>query len=497
MGLLRVSVREAVSDKPLTFRAYLTDADGTFHRPTTPHLYFGKAEEHHFLSESSFEAELLPGTYHLRIERGPEYFPFEETLRIGERETIAREVILKRWVWMNSCGWFSGDLHVHRKPEEMPLAVLAEDLNVGTNITYHNAYSPPVPPNPGRAQLDDTTVYSTLDAEIERLFDGMGSLVFLGLHEPIPMNDFDDFYPSDAQFCHLAKAQGAHVDAEKPFWKGVPVNAALGELDSMGVVPNHFHRNKVMRESARWGAVPQDAQFVGDEGFALWILDLYYRFLNCGFRLPATGGTASGIMPSPLGYCRTYVKMPENEFSYDNWFSYLRNGRSFATNGPMLFLNVQDEDPGGILRYPLSQPVTVEARIIGMSQDSLATLELIRDGKVIERMETHSEETQSLLEIQTPVTFARSGWLSARCFERTENNVRYAQTSPIYVFLGTDPIAVADDARFFMERIAGMIRQAQNWQKFRDEAHRSEVVELFSIARDFYARVVEAGASRT
>ena len=30
-------------------------------------------------------------------------------------------------------------------------------------------------------------------------------------------------------------------------------------------------------------------------GMPLWAMDVYYRFLNCGFRLPVSGGTASGL----------------------------------------------------------------------------------------------------------------------------------------------------------------------------------------------------------
>ena len=35
-------------------------------------------------------------------------------------------------------------------------------------------------------------------------------------------------------------------------------------------------------------------------GMPLWAMDVYYRFLNCGFRLPVSGGSASGVMASPV-----------------------------------------------------------------------------------------------------------------------------------------------------------------------------------------------------
>jgi len=493
MGRLTVRVRESVSGRPLAFRAYLTDARGTFCRPDSPHVYFERAEERHFLAEEGFEATLPEGEYRLRIERGLEYVPSESTLRVGT-ESISHEVTLRRWVWMNSCGWYSGDLHVHRNPEEMRLALLAEDLNVGTNIVHHNRPAES-PPSSTRVVVDSTTVYSTGDAEIERLVEGMGATLLLGLDAPLPDVALETLSPPDRFFTDWARRNGGHIDGEKPFWKGVPVNAALGELDSLGVVPNHFHRNKVLRESAQWGAIPQESPVASDEDFALWLLQLYYRLLNCGIRLPASGGSASGIMPSPVGYCRTYVRMSE-PFSYSGWFSALRNGQSFATNGPLLFLNVADEEPGALLRFAAEKPVILETRVLALSQTGLEYVELIRDGRVVAREACPPEAVRTQLELRVEIPFDRSGWLAARCFERIEGNVRYAQTSPVYVFMGTDPIAVAEDARFFEEHVRSLIVQAERWNRFRSESERVELLELLREAKAFYRRVVETAHHR-
>ncbi|PYT32918.1 MAG: hypothetical protein DMG57_00405 [Acidobacteria bacterium] len=85
-------------------------------------------------------------------------------------------------------------------------------------------------------------------------------------------------------------------------------------------------------------------------GMPLWAMDVYYRFLNCGFRLPVSGGSASGVMASPLGYNRLYVKV-SRPFSVNRWLSALKAGRNFATNGPMIFLTVNGQEPGASLRF--------------------------------------------------------------------------------------------------------------------------------------------------
>jgi len=491
MPLLSVTVVDDATDSPTACRIYLTDGAGSTFTPSSEHVPFSVGEESHFLCHGSFEMALEPGGYQLRVERGPEYVPLDETVTITAGAGVERRLRLARWVDMNAEGWYSGDLHVHRDPQAMPLAVQAEGLNVGTNIVYHNAAAPDTPPPAGIVELAQDCAYSTADVEVERLHEGPGAVVLLGMREPIPTDGLDTLYPTDMSYIDIARSQGAHVDGEKPFWRGVPVNAALGGLDSMGVVPNHFHRQKVMRESARWGAIPQETQFLGDEGFAQWILDLYYRYLNCGIRLPARAGTASGIMPSPLGYCRTYAWLDE-PFSYEAWFVALRAGRSFATNGPMLLLEVEGERPGALLRYAAGDPRTLRGSVTASTASSLAYVELVRDGVVVQRLDVTDGAADAALEFEE--TFQRSGWIAARCFERAEGNVRYAQTSPVYVFMGTDQIAREKDARYFLDIVDGQIAQAADG--LTDAARQTEVLECLEGAREYYRMILELAGER-
>src|SRR5204862_482416 len=46
------------------------------------------------------------------------------------------ELLLARWIDMPARGWYSGDTHIHRKLEEVPQLMLAEDLYVALPLTY-------------------------------------------------------------------------------------------------------------------------------------------------------------------------------------------------------------------------------------------------------------------------------------------------------------------------------------------------------------------------
>lgn len=72
-------------------------------------------------------------------------------------------------------------------------------------------------------------------------------------------------------------------------------------------------------------------------------MDLWYKFLNCGFRLGISAGTDAFINHSfallPGGQ-RVYVHTAP-DFDYSKWIEGLARGRAFATAGPLLFFEIE------------------------------------------------------------------------------------------------------------------------------------------------------------
>ena len=164
---------------------------------------------------------------------------------------------------------------------------------------------------------------------MERLKEGPGAVDLLGLKSVVPFEGYR-LYPPNDRFCEAAHAQGGYVDAEKIVWRDVAALVALGHIDFAGIVHNHFNRHDVEFETDSWGMIPKDRpEFNTVAGMPLWSMEVYYRFLNCGFRLPVSAGSASGVKAAPLGYNRVYVKT-QKAFSYNTWFEALKQGRSFA-----------------------------------------------------------------------------------------------------------------------------------------------------------------------
>jgi hypothetical protein len=487
-GRVRVETRDRATGQLVAARVYLTDLAGA---PRTPPnaIVYDKRDEHHFVATGGFELELPSGDYRLVVERGTEYLPASADLAIRSGQTARHTIWLNRWIDMNRRRWYSGDLHNHRRVEEMPVLLQAEDLNLAPTLTDwiwedRNVATAPKVSNAFR-QAGGRHRYSVLDKEVERLEAGPGAVALLGLRSPIPFEGYR-LYPPNSVFCTRARMQGGYIDAEKIVWRDGAALAALGLIDFVGIVHNHFNRHDVELETDRWGMIPKfRPEFDTVRGMPLWSMEVYYHLLNCGFRLPVSAGSASGVKAAPLGYNRVYVYLKQ-PFSYAAWFESLKAGRSFATNGPMLFLSADGQEPGSQLRS--KEPRKVRIRAEALSPRPLERLEIVADGRVVQGVSSPDRNGQWIVEVDH--SFSHNGWVAARAFEPPGGTIRFAHTSPIYIDLGR-PAPAAAAARFFLEWIDREIGFYAAETAFRDPRHREEMLEFFRAARAVYARLAQ------
>ena len=239
----------------------------------------------------------------------------------GQRELTLR---LKRWTNMNAQRWFSGDSHVHfLGANGAHREAQGEDLNVvnllqsqwGHLFTNTEDFTrgrrrrttaddrlllagePPAPARPpdavGLEGAGDAVVYRRAGRGGAGRHAG-GDDVGLGGRLPRP---------------------GRHGDHPAP---AEPERRA-------GRADRHRPRRR-RRDDCRTAAIKH--------------LE-YYRYLNCGYRLPLVGGTDKMCSDVPVGLYRTYAYIPDDEeFTYDNWCRAVRAGRTFLSGGPMLHFTV-------------------------------------------------------------------------------------------------------------------------------------------------------------
>ncbi len=147
----------------------------------------------------------------------------------------------------------------------------------------------------------------------------------------------------------------------------------------------------------------------GDEEGACW---MYYRVLNCGLKCTASSGSDSRmdvLRHAVSGGGKVYVKTG-NPLSYDHWIASYKAGRTFVTNGPILFLEVDGKEPGDEIRLTGPRSVKVKAR--AQSLVPMTVLELIVNGEVVATAKPSADGTAA--EINQSLRINRSSWIAAR-----------------------------------------------------------------------------------
>jgi hypothetical protein len=145
--------------------------------------------------------------------------------------------------------------------------------------------------------------------------------------------------------------------------------------------------------------------------------DLYYEFLNIGFRLAAAGGS-DVPWGGTAGDARTYVHTGSSRFTPDAWLAGLRQGHTFVTLGPMLEFTVEGKLPGDEVRMRKGETIAIRARVsAGYSNRPPGRIEVVGNGDVLRSSESG--------EIEFTLLAGHSLWLAAR--------TRDAHTSPVYL----------------------------------------------------------------
>ena len=114
----------------------------------------------------------------------------------------------------------------------------------------------------------------------------------------------------------------------------MPTWVATGQVDSIGLANNHQQRDGMLDNEA-WGKPRPTKGYSSADGNGRWSQHIYYQLLNCGLRIPPSAGSASGVLPNPVGYNRVYVHC-DDELTWEQWWENLRRGQVVVTNGPLL-----------------------------------------------------------------------------------------------------------------------------------------------------------------
>lgn len=450
-------------------RVYLRDSSGHAHFAPKTIQYNrtkdGVSEQHFVPPHGTFNIDLPAGGYSLEIERGKEYLPIEENIQIPKSGQVQKTIRLRRWVSMARSHWYSADMHVHAGLRDVGPLMEAEDLNVAIPISIWRV-------NRDRARRDpDLAVYLAranehgairvgpnrwFTALNEELETSSSATLFSNLNKrPMALE-----YPM-ARTAENAKRRGALIDSEKPTSLELPAIAALGLCNLVGLANNHFWRTGC--HLTPWGAWPDDMLRRYPKtcaGFALAGFEMYYAMLNVGIPLKLSAGSAYGVHPVPMGWSRVYVHV-RGEFNAENWFNALHKGSSFVTTGPMMFLTVNDLEPGDqstTEHFPLG--IDIDLRMLSASP--LRDAQIVVNGSVYPIILRREHPSLHSYRGKLHLTLKTGSWVAARYLGTGERHFQLAHSSPIYFYDGKSPILVSRaDAEFLLGRVERLIREVE------------------------------------
>jgi TolB protein len=505
VGQLSLAVQDSAG-RPIPARVFVVGDDGRAYAPDDAWMNaddnFVRSERpfeaHYFHSSGNAELTLPAGRAEVEVMKGFEYRFERQTVNISAGQKSNLTIHLQPLTLPQEAGtqWVNGDVHVHMNyggeyrntPRHLVTQAAAENLQIVEDLVVNKEQRIPdiayFSPRPDPASTSTNLLLHGQEFHTSY----WGHLGLLNLtrnfllpgYAAYPNTAAASLFPANAMVADMAHEQHGLVGYVHPYdsvpdpakdaslTHELPADLALGKVDYIEVLGFAEHKSTA----------------------AVW-----YRFLNCGFRLPAAAGTDAmanfASLRGPVGLNRVYVKVPAGPLNIGVWLDALKHGHTFATNGPLLGFSLGGKQVGDDLSLPAgANKVKVKAWL--RSFVPVDHLQVICNGEVVRDLKLNSDRETADVEDTIPVS--RSGWCLLRAWsEKAEHPVLdmypYATTSPIYITVAGSHPKPVEDAAYFIAWIDRMIDAAKSNQDWNTEAEKKAVLDMLTSARKVYLQM--------
>jgi dipeptidyl aminopeptidase/acylaminoacyl peptidase len=509
VGTLKVEIVDAETGAPLPARVSVTTPDGRSHVPDDAwrHADDGfdrserKVEYGYFHVLGKAEIRVPAGPVSIEVVKGFEYRIARSEVSVADSGVETVRIALERLDDLPAKGWWSGDVHVHMNyggayrntPAHLVFQAQAEDVHVVENLIVNKEQRiPDVAYFTGT--LDPDSTKETLVFHSQEFHTSFwGHTGILGPTKNVLIPDYAAYVntaaaslsPHNAVVSDLARSQQALFGyvhpfdeepdpkkADVPLTHELPVDVALGKVDYYEVVGFSDH---------------------------LATANVWYRLLNCGFRLPAAAGTDAmanfASLRGPVGMNRVFVKI-DGALDHGRWLAGLKAGRTFVTNSPLLSFTLGGKEIGEEIALPAGSH-ELEARLELRSVVPVDHLEIVSNGRVVTSVPLSEGGTAA--KAIRKLKLDRSGWYTLRAYaDRSRHPVLdvypFATTSPIYVTVGKTPVRSTADAEYFLAWIARLESAARAHSGWNTDDEKATVLASLAEARAVYRD--RAGSAR-
>jgi hypothetical protein len=423
--------------------------------------------------DGTFQIELPVGEVYLEMSKGFEYEAVRRKVKIepGQREL---KLEISRFTDLRSQGWVSADTHVHfLSPSTALLEGQAEGLNLINLLAaqWGDLFTNVGDLSHGPISSRDGEMLVWVGTENRQHI--LGHLGLLGGHgEPVyPMSASGpgESYIGDPLWNSLSdwadacrQREGLVVAVHFPYPTAeLAADIVLDKIDAVELYPRgrseHFNN--------------------------LRFLD-WYRYLNCGYRLPVVGGTDKMGAWIPCGANRAYAYLGQEEFNFANWAKAVRSGNTFMTTGPLLFFQAEGKSPGAEITLGTGGAM-VEVKAEVKSFVPVHRLEIVLNGQVVASREESSGVREMTL--REKVRIAGPGWLAARCASSLSQGGSLqvaAHSSAVYVRVPGQDFFSATTAAYLLTLIEGAETWVRNLATRPDPERFARIIKIFADASE-------------
>ncbi len=455
------------------------------------------AEVRYFHCPGECVLTLPLGESYVTAWRGQEYTPVRRMIDVraaGQNvmDLALQPLKLPDWAPRN----VTADLHVHmnygghyRATEERLIEqARAEDLDVVYNLVVNKeqripdiSHAKAGTPMDSRSRGNDE-VKIFMDQEYHTSY--WGHLGLLNLQRYLTP-DFSAYqhsaltspYPHNGAISDLVHKQGGLVGYVHLFdtvpapdresiTNAFPADVALGKTDYIEVVGFADHKATA---------------------------EVWYKLLNLGFRIPTGSGTDAmtnyASLRGPVGMNRVYLNTGGSTEPAALQAA-LKEGRTFASNGPQLALEVDGKAPGDTLTLPAGGQ-TVRYRAALRSPVAIDHFELVQNGRVVARHRLSKARTHA--DVSGQLKLSRSGWIVLRAWNDGADPLildlyPYGTTSPVYVSVGAAATNSPADAKYFVHWLDRVIAAAEGRTDYNDDRERQATLDYLHAAQAVYVQ---------
>ena len=422
--------------------------------------------------DGTFEAELPVGEVFVEISKGFEYRPVRERLQIGP-DTRSLDLTLERWIDLRAQGWVTADTHVHfLSPSTALLESQAEGVNlVNLMAAQLGGLFANVGDLPGGALASrDGEHLVWLGTENRQHLLGHISLLH-GRGEPVfPLSSGG---PATSYF-------GDPLRFSLAEWAD-----ACRQREGLVIAPHFPNPPGEIAADIVTGRIDGVEMWPRGSGFGFPFQE-WYRYLNCGYRLPAVGGTDKMSAGTPVGANRTYAYLADQEFSFAHWAKAVRSGNTFCSTGPLLFFQVEGKPPGSEISLA-AEGGTLSFRVEARSNHPVHRLEIVYNGRVVASAEEPGGKLT--LGLSDRLAVRGPGWLAARCLSMAPASATWpfalaAHTSPIYLTVPGKELFSVPVAGYLLKLIEGTEAWVSDLATRPEEERQRQILSVFGAARE-------------